>query len=232
MCICIYIGDDNMNDIGLFGFLSSIHGVGDHLIFNILSALNLIKIEINQEALLNLNESIIHSMIQDKTDQSKFRNWLNAYKQQQDVAAKDKLQQIHKCVQLLPSLEFGLHINIKFSDVCDFEENVGYQMFSCYGFRIFHGWAIDTKDEALYNLIGSRSYDEITDFLISEPKTNATMMEKQQLESDKRTIRQFLAEVNLYIYFLYKFYLKIYINIYSECIGINSSCIGSIICID
>ena len=106
-----------------------------------------------------------------------------------------KISQIDECVKLFPKLEEGLDINIKFSDANHFEENPGYRMFSHYGFKLFHGWIVDPKEEELHKLIGEKSYDETIDFLISDPKKDATEEEKKALEDDKQVVRKFFAEV-------------------------------------
>eukprot|EP01084_Bolivina_argentea_P089582 161617_1 len=87
-----------------------------------------------------------------------------------------------------------LDINIKFSDACDFEENRGYRMFAHYGFKLFHGWVVDPKEEKLYSLIGDKSYDETIDLIISDAPDTASEEEKKELEDDKDIIRKFFAE--------------------------------------
>eukprot|EP01084_Bolivina_argentea_P264458 447977_1 len=106
-----------------------------------------------------------------------------------------KIKQIEECVALFPKLEEGLDINIKFSDGCDFEENPGYRMFSHYGFKLFHGWVVNPNDNSeLFSLIGTKSYDETIDYLISDPDKEATEDEKKELEANKDIIRKFFSE--------------------------------------
>lgn len=129
---------------------------------------------------------------QDKDKEDKDKDQENMT--EEEKAMDNKLKRIEECVKLFPKLEEGLDINIKFSDACDFEENPGYRMFSHYGFKLFHGWVIDPKQEQLYKLVGDKSYDETIDFLISDPKKDATEEEKKQLEDDKEVVRKFFAE--------------------------------------
>ena len=49
-------------------------------------------------------------------------------------------QNIEDCVSLFPKLEEGLDINIKFSDVTDFEFTPAIAMFDSYNIRLLHGW--------------------------------------------------------------------------------------------
>ena len=112
-----------------------------------------------------------------------------------------KIKKMMECVQLFPKLEEGLDINIKFSDAGDFEENPGYNMFSHYGFQLFHGWVVDPKQEELHSLIGDKSYDETVDYLISDPDKDASEDDIKQLEHNKQIIRKFFEEVFCTMYF-------------------------------
>ena len=102
---------------------------------------------------------------------------------------------IEKFAPLISKLELGLNINIQFSDACDFEENEAYQLFNHFGIRLYHAWVIDPKYDKLHSLIGDKTYEETTDFLLSEPNEDATDEERKKLEDDKDIIRQFLVEV-------------------------------------
>eukprot|EP00484_Ammonia_sp_Unknown_P022049 CAMPEP_0197037148 /NCGR_PEP_ID=MMETSP1384-20130603/14431_1 /TAXON_ID=29189 /ORGANISM="Ammonia sp." /LENGTH=1097 /DNA_ID=CAMNT_0042467411 /DNA_START=204 /DNA_END=3497 /DNA_ORIENTATION=+ len=131
---------------------------------------------------------------QKEKEKEKEQEQATESKTQEEIAMDEKLRKIDECVQLFPKLEEGLDINIKFSDACDFEENPGFRMFSHYGIKLFHGWVIDPKNEALHKLVGDKSYDETIDFLISDPNKDATAEEKKQLEEDKEVVRKFFAE--------------------------------------
>ena len=104
------------------------------------------------------------------------------------------IQNIEDCVKLFPKLEQGLDINIKFSDVTDFEFTPAIAMFDSYNIRLLHGWVVDPQQIQLYHLIKDKSYNEIVDFLTSENDSKWDDEQIAKREQEKTIIRQFLNQ--------------------------------------
>eukprot|EP01084_Bolivina_argentea_P298696 514769_1 len=123
-------------------------------------------------------------------DQNKNNNHTNI----EHTLITKEMKMFDEFAPLFSKLEQSLDINIKFSDIHDFEQNPAYQLFNHFGITLYHAFVIDPKQERLYNLISNKSYKEATDFLISYPKKDATEQQRKQLEDEKDIIRKFLAE--------------------------------------
>eukprot|EP01083_Nonionella_stella_P043338 116916_1 len=104
------------------------------------------------------------------------------------------IKNIEDCVALFPKLEEGLDINIKFSDVTDFEFTSAIAMFDNYNIRLLHGWCVDPQQEELCPIIKDKSYNEVVDFLTSDIDTDLNDAQIAAIEQQKAVVRQFLSD--------------------------------------
>jgi hypothetical protein len=70
---------------------------------------------------------------------------------------------------LLPLLEHGLDINVRFSHASHFEYTPQLAMFDWYKLRLFHGWVCDPQDYESYSVVGHLSYNEAVNLLTPTP---------------------------------------------------------------
>jgi hypothetical protein len=79
------------------------------------------------------------------------------------------------CVSsLLPSLLYGLDVNVKFSNVDAFEYTQELSVFDAFNIRLFHGWCVNVDpftqtdaDAELCRIIRGRSYNELMNQLVA-----------------------------------------------------------------
>ncbi|GAB5366913.1 hypothetical protein AAMO2058_001184700 [Amorphochlora amoebiformis] len=82
---------------------------------------------------------------------------------------------------VLPKLQAGLDVNVKFGKVKSFEYTQELDAFYMLGMELFHGWVVDEESKELYNMISELSYNQLTDLLVDinskidsiEPKIRA-----------------------------------------------------------
>jgi len=75
-------------------------------------------------------------------------------------------KQIEDVMKVLPTLQFGLDVNVKFSGVDQFEFDDRIAVFDLLGVNLFHGWVIDPHDEETVDVFGDLSYNQVMDKLI------------------------------------------------------------------
>eukprot|EP01083_Nonionella_stella_P237346 832717_1 len=86
-----------------------------------------------------------------------------------------KIIQIAQCFELFPTLEKGLDINIKFTDVQAFDmEELAHQFFDIYDLNIYHCWVIDPDGiyGKIHHLIADKTYDQVQDMLLNNSINN------------------------------------------------------------
>jgi ubiquitin carboxyl-terminal hydrolase MINDY-1/2 len=76
--------------------------------------------------------------------------------------AIQQTMQFNSVMELIPVLERGLDINIKFKDANLFEYTQELTLFDTYGVSLYHGWVIDPQDTSTYSVIKDLSYNQIT----------------------------------------------------------------------
>lgn len=87
---------------------------------------------------------------------------------QDDEGALLNLEQnIHDAIEVLPRLETGLDVNIRFTGITDFEYTQEYVIFDLLRIPLYHGWLSDPDLEELHSSIGKRSYNQLVDSIIT-----------------------------------------------------------------
>lgn len=74
---------------------------------------------------------------------------------------------IDELIKLLPSLQQGLDVNVRFTHPNDFEYNSGIALFEMLDMGLFHGWIIDPQDEETMLVVGSLSYNQVVEKVIA-----------------------------------------------------------------
>ena len=79
-------------------------------------------------------------------------------------------------LDILPRLNRGLTINVRFNSPVGFEFTQELSVFDVFPARLLHGWLIDPQDEALADAIGKLSYNQLMDELVrTEPIESVDM---------------------------------------------------------
>ncbi|KAG5180519.1 hypothetical protein JKP88DRAFT_166628 [Tribonema minus] len=75
-------------------------------------------------------------------------------------------QQLHGVMELLPRLQYGLDVNVKFLDPQGFEFTKELSTFDLTEVTLFHGWLIDPQDAHMMEAVGSLSYNQLVEILV------------------------------------------------------------------
>lgn len=86
---------------------------------------------------------------------------LNKVSENESVAAQQS-QQFQSVMTLIPLLQRGLDINVKFNDVNSFEYTQAFDVFDTFGISLYHGWVVDPQAEDLARAVKGLSYNELT----------------------------------------------------------------------
>lgn len=75
---------------------------------------------------------------------------------------KEMLQQrLGVAISLLPSLQRGLDVNVKFNNVSSFEYTPELDCFDAFSVPLYHGWIYDTQDRETGDVIRDLSYNHL-----------------------------------------------------------------------
>mmetsp|Transcript_20987 Transcript_20987/g.41151 ORF Transcript_20987/g.41151 Transcript_20987/m.41151 type:complete len:390 (+) Transcript_20987:213-1382(+) len=107
-------------------------------------------------------------------------------------------QSIEDIIEMLPSLQYGLDVNVRFQDVTSFEYDSHIAVFDLLGVNLFHGWVVDKDDTEAYGVLGQLSYNQAMDRIIHarEAEEGGTMEsgELVRVVHDADVIQKFLAD--------------------------------------
>jgi len=76
------------------------------------------------------------------------------------------LSNINDVIGLLPTLQFGLDVNVRFNAVTSFEFTQNQLVFDLLNIRLVHGWLLDPQDTATAEAIGASSYNVLVERVI------------------------------------------------------------------
>lgn len=76
-------------------------------------------------------------------------------------------QNIHDAIEILPKLQTGLDVNIRFSGISDFEYTPECIIFDLLRIPLFHGWLSDPSMPEVQRVVGNLSYNQLVDSIIT-----------------------------------------------------------------
>ncbi|XP_015792983.1 ubiquitin carboxyl-terminal hydrolase MINDY-2 [Tetranychus urticae] len=76
-------------------------------------------------------------------------------------------QNMHDAIAILPKLQTGLDVNVRFSGVSDFEFTPELIFFDLLHIPLYHGWLVDPNDVETVSSIGNLSYNQLVDKIIT-----------------------------------------------------------------
>ncbi|VDP91204.1 unnamed protein product [Echinostoma caproni] len=73
---------------------------------------------------------------------------------------------VSDALNLFPSLQTGLDVNVRFTDVSAFEFTSVLGVFDLFGISLYHGWLVDPRDMELASVVGNRTYNQLVEQII------------------------------------------------------------------
>jgi len=98
-------------------------------------------------------------------------------------------KQIDDVIDILPNLQYGLDVIVRFESCISFEFTKELSAFDMFGMRIVHGWVYDPDDAFLVKAVGSKSYNQLVEHLI---KLQSTENKEAELNQEAQVIDKFL----------------------------------------
>lgn len=87
----------------------------------------------------------------------------------QDLEAGQRLnyeKTVFDALVLFPSLQTGLDVNVRFTDVSAFEFTSVLGVFDLFEISLYHGWLVDPRDVELASIVGDRTYNRLVEEII------------------------------------------------------------------
>jgi len=84
-----------------------------------------------------------------------------------DGTAADLRENLESCLEILPRLNVGLDVNVKFASATDFEYTRELAVFDLLDIHLFHGWLVSKHDETAFKAFGHLSYNQVVERLIA-----------------------------------------------------------------
>ncbi|GBO07501.1 Ubiquitin carboxyl-terminal hydrolase MINDY-2 [Araneus ventricosus] len=74
---------------------------------------------------------------------------------------------MHDAVAILPKLQTGLDVNVKFTGISDFEYTPECIIFDLLRIPLYHGWLIDPQMIDVMTAVGKCSYNQLVEKIIN-----------------------------------------------------------------
>mmetsp|Transcript_9566 Transcript_9566/g.11006 ORF Transcript_9566/g.11006 Transcript_9566/m.11006 type:complete len:502 (-) Transcript_9566:277-1782(-) len=99
-------------------------------------------------------------------------------------------------IDVLPTLQVGLDVNVHFVAVDKFEYDSRIAVFDMLDISLYHGWIVDANDEISYSVLFDKSYNQLVDKIIAgqqaEEDGSGSSTEVEQTLREAMVGRQFL----------------------------------------
>eukprot|EP00451_Oxyrrhis_marina_P034587 CAMPEP_0204376946 /NCGR_PEP_ID=MMETSP0469-20131031/50523_1 /ASSEMBLY_ACC=CAM_ASM_000384 /TAXON_ID=2969 /ORGANISM="Oxyrrhis marina" /LENGTH=409 /DNA_ID=CAMNT_0051367923 /DNA_START=1 /DNA_END=1230 /DNA_ORIENTATION=+ len=93
-------------------------------------------------------------------------------------------QNIHEVLDILPKLNEGLDVNVKFGGPDAFEYTKELAVFDLFDVPLLHGWVVDPQDRDVYPLIGHLSYNQLMELLIDFEEAQSKVLSGELILPD------------------------------------------------
>eukprot|EP00842_Homolaphlyctis_polyrhiza_P004633 jgi/Hompol1/5170/HPOL_004198-RA len=105
----------------------------------------------------------------------------------QDPTHDEMDHNIDSVLATIPSLQFGLDVNVHFSSALGFEATSALHLFKIFGVRLVHGWVCDPEDAATAKIIADKlvSYNRVVEAIVAgdDATSQLQQIEKQAAAS-------------------------------------------------
>ncbi|XP_075731387.1 ubiquitin carboxyl-terminal hydrolase MINDY-2-like isoform X2 [Rhipicephalus microplus] len=112
-------------------------------------------------------------------------------------------QNMHDAIAILPKLQTGLDVNVRFTGVKDFEYTPECIVFDLLRIPLYHGWLLDPESPEIFAAVGSCSYNQLVEKIINNKSSTKPEMVTEALLAEaflERTASQLtyhgLCELN------------------------------------
>jgi hypothetical protein len=112
-----------------------------------------------------------------------------------DEAALLRQQTLSDVINVLPNLQVGLDVNVRFSGVEQFEFDSRISVFDMLGVTLLHGWVVDAKDSELFSALGQLSYNQAVDRLVRSDEIAEGQAENAGVSASPSTSASSLKEL-------------------------------------
>lgn len=93
-------------------------------------------------------------------------------------------QNMHDAMAILPKLQTGLDVNIKFTGVSDFEYTPECIIFDLLHIPLYHGWLVDPQSPEIQAAVGSHSYNQLVEKIINNKTCSHPELVKEALVAE------------------------------------------------
>lgn len=88
---------------------------------------------------------------------------------------------VSDAVILLPKLQTGIDVNVKFSAVSDFEYTSECIIFDLFNIALYHGWLVDPQQEEIVKSVDGLSYNQLVEKIIANKNSPDNELVSQSL---------------------------------------------------
>jgi len=88
---------------------------------------------------------------------------------------------VSDAVVLLPKLQTGIDVNVKFSAVSDFEYTSECIIFDLFNIVLYHGWLVDPQQEEIVKAVDGLSYNQLVEKIITHKNSSDNDLINQSL---------------------------------------------------
>ena len=88
---------------------------------------------------------------------------------------------VSDAVILLPKLQTGIDVNVKFSGVSEFEYTPECIIFDLFNIVLYHGWLVDPQVEEVVKAVDGLSYNQLVEKIICDKNSSDSTLVSQSL---------------------------------------------------
>eukprot|EP00093_Oithona_nana_P011652 11652.XXX_554360_552142_1 [CDS] Oithona nana genome sequencing. len=88
---------------------------------------------------------------------------------------------VSDAVILLPKLQTGIDVNVKFSGVSEFEYTPECIIFDLFNIVLYHGWLVDPQQEEVVKSVDGLSYNQLVEKIICDKNSSDSTLVSQSL---------------------------------------------------
>jgi hypothetical protein len=130
---------------------------------------------------INFNERISSQQLIDQLGNTLFSKFVPHLGDSSEKNIEDSLTAFDR-------LQYGLDVNVKFSDTKSFEYTRELDIFDLFHINLYHGWLMDPQENELYENFSTKSYNQLVEISLNSNSsdTNSTylsLLANQFLES-------------------------------------------------
>ena len=81
-------------------------------------------------------------------------------------------QNINDAIAILPKLQTGLDVNVKFTGVSQFEYTPATVTFDLLNISLYHGWLMEPEQVEVCNAVGGLSYNQLVEKIITDKSSD------------------------------------------------------------